>query len=68
MLTLFKTLDADSLDASTILAKQKKGKFRGFTYIEPDEAKIAREMQSLQMHQKEELDNVPKDDGYITRL
>ena len=34
----------ESLEGHTIFATQKKAKFRGFTYVEPEDARAQREM------------------------
>ncbi len=43
------------MEGGTILAKQKKAKFRGFTYVEPEDARTFRESKKereIQMNNK----------------
>jgi hypothetical protein len=52
---LYQSVYYDSLEGGTIVATQKKAKFRGFTYVEPEDARTFRENKKereIQMNNK----------------
>ncbi len=58
----------DSLEATTILAKQKKGKFHDFTYVEPDQEKMMRAMAAVRVQPVTEERKKNEEAGYVDRF